>query len=117
MTLPPLTVRRWKRIEYQRLVDLGAFHGNPVESSPEPDLVVVPGARADYRGALPTRPVLAIEVAEWSLAFDRLNRDPGVDASAPHGWRYRWLETSTPPAVIVPLALPTVRIAVSVLVP
>src|SRR5262245_59449196 len=191
MTQPPLTVRRWKRIEYQRLVDLGAFHGDPVEliggqlivaepqgsahatavgavddalraalpsgwivraqmpvaldeeSSPEPDLVVVPGVRADYRGSHPTRPVLAIEVAESSLAFDRLHkgslyaragiadywivnltdqvldvyRDPGLDAWAPYGWRYRWLETLTPPAVIVPLALPTVRIAVADLIP
>jgi Uma2 family endonuclease len=191
MTQPPLTVRRWKRVEYQRLVDLGAFHGDPVEliegqlvvaepqgsahatavgavddalraalpsgwivraqmpvaldeeSSPEPDLVVVPGVRTDYRGSHPTRPVLAIEVAEWSLAFDRLYkgslyaragigdywivnlidlvlevyRDPGLDTSAPYGWRYRWLETLTPPAVIVPLALPAVRIAVADLVP
>jgi Uma2 family endonuclease len=28
---PPLTVRRWKRAEYERLVDLGVFAGDPVE--------------------------------------------------------------------------------------
>jgi Uma2 family endonuclease len=191
MTQPPLTVRRWKRVEYERLVDLGAFQGDPVEliggdlvvaepqgsahatavgaaddalraalppgwivraqmpvtldddSVPEPDLVVVAGARADYRGSHPARPALAIEVADWSLPFDRLHkgslyaragindywivnlidrvlevyRDPGQDASAPYGWRYRWLETFTPPAVIVPLALPAVRVAVADLVP
>ncbi|PWU22018.1 MAG: hypothetical protein C5B48_10700 [Candidatus Rokuibacteriota bacterium] len=27
----PLTLRRWKRAEYQKLVDLGVFHGDPVE--------------------------------------------------------------------------------------
>ena len=27
----PLTVRRWTGTEYERLVDLGAFHGDPVE--------------------------------------------------------------------------------------
>jgi len=27
----PLTLRRWKRVEYERLVDLGVFQGDPVE--------------------------------------------------------------------------------------
>jgi Uma2 family endonuclease len=27
----PLTVKRWKRAEYERLVDLGVFEGDPVE--------------------------------------------------------------------------------------
>ena len=31
MAQAPLTVRRWKRIEYDRLVDLGAFEGEPLE--------------------------------------------------------------------------------------
>jgi len=31
MTEPPLTLRRWKRVEYERLVDLGAFQYDPVE--------------------------------------------------------------------------------------
>jgi len=32
MRQPPLTVRRWKRVEYDRLADLGAFEdGDPVE--------------------------------------------------------------------------------------
>jgi len=32
MRQPPLTVRRWKRVEYERLVDLGAFDDDePVE--------------------------------------------------------------------------------------
>jgi len=32
MKQPPLTVRRWKRVEYERLVDLGAFdEGDAVE--------------------------------------------------------------------------------------
>src|SRR5216117_4090044 len=120
MTQSPLTVRRWKRAEYDRLVELGAFDGDPVEliagqlavaepqrpyhasavgstdyalravlppgwivrtqspvwlddeSEPEPDLVVVPGLPADYRLAHPGRPVLTIEVAESSLAFDHI---------------------------------------------
>src|SRR5919109_2491522 len=31
MAQVPLTVRRWKRTEYARLVDLGAFEGEPLE--------------------------------------------------------------------------------------
>jgi Uma2 family endonuclease len=31
MTQAPLTLRRWKRVEYDRLVELGAFHGDAVE--------------------------------------------------------------------------------------
>lgn len=27
----PLTLRRWQRAEYDRLVDLGVFHGDPIE--------------------------------------------------------------------------------------
>jgi len=119
MTQPPLTLRRWKRVEYERLVDLCLFQSDPVEliggqvvvaepqssyhatvvgaaddalrailppgwmvraqmpvalddeSAPEPDLVVVPGIRADYRESHPARPALAVEVADSSLAFDR----------------------------------------------
>jgi Putative restriction endonuclease len=84
MTQAPLTARRWKRVEYERLVDLGVFEGEPLElirtqqpvslddeSEPEPDLAVVPGPPRDYRYAHPERPTLAIEVADSSLEFDR----------------------------------------------
>src|SRR6266849_10589858 len=115
----PLTVRRWTRDEYERLVDFGVFQRDPVEliggqlivaepqgsyhaaavgaaddalramlppgwivraqmplalddeSAPEPDLALVPGARADYLGSHPARLALAVEVADSSLDFDR----------------------------------------------
>ncbi len=102
------------------------------ESEPEPDLVVVPGRPGDYRESHPERPVLAIEVAESSLSFDReqkgslyaragvqdywivnlvdrvleVYRDPGPDPAAIYGWRYRSVTTLLPPAVVVPLRLP-----------
>jgi Uma2 family endonuclease len=191
MTHPPLALRRWKRAEYDRLVELGVFAGEPIEliggqlviaepqypyhasaisaadyalraalppgwtvrtqspvslddeSEPEPDLVVVPGRPADYRHAHPARPVLAVEVAESSAAFDRVHkgslyaraqlqdywilnlvdrvlevyRDPGPNPSAPYGWRYRSVTTLAPPAVVVPLAFPAVQIAVADLLP
>ncbi len=191
MTHPPLTLRRWKRAEYDRLVDLGVFEGDPIEligghlvvaepkgtyhtsgvstaeyalravlppgwivrtqapvslddeSEPEPDLAVVPGRPADYRHAHPARPVLAIEVADSSLAFDRVHkgslyaraeihdywivnlvdrflevyRDPGPDSSAPYGWRYRSIAMLAAPAVVVPLAFPAIQVTVADLLP
>ncbi len=191
MTQAPLTLRRWKRAEYERLVDLGLFQSDPVEliggqlvvaepqgsyhatavgaaddalrailppgwivraqmpvalddeSAPEPDLAVVPGTRADYRESHPSRPALVLEVADSSLDFDRQHkgslyaragvpeywivnlidrvlevyRDPGLDQSAPYGWRYRSVETLAPPSVVVPLALPSAQIAVADLLP
>lgn len=186
-----MTVRRWKRVEYERLVDLGVLEGDPVEligghlivaepqnsphatavgaaddalraalpsgfivraqmplalddeSAPEPDLAVVPGRRADYQLAHPTRAVLVVEVADSSLHFDRdekgslyarariaeywivnlidrvleVHRDPAPDPAAPHGWRYRSVVTVASPAVVAPIALPTAPIHVADLVP
>jgi Uma2 family endonuclease len=187
----PLTLRRWTRSEYDRLVDLGLFEGEPLEllggqlvvaephgayhasaisavdyavravlppgwlvriqlpvslddeSEPEPDLVVVPGRPADYLQSHPDRPVLAVEVAESSLSFDRAHkgslyaragvrdywlvnlvgrvlevyRDPGPDPEAIYGWRYRSITVLAPPAVVVPLAFPSSQIVVAELLP
>src|SRR6266850_4923184 len=191
MTQPPLTLRRWKRAEYEQLVDLGVFQGDSIEligghlvvaepqgayhasavtrvdyalravlpggwivriqapvsldddSEPEPDLVVVPGRPADYRHAHPQRPALTIEVSDSSLQFDRqrksslyaragiddywivnlidrvleVYRDPGPEPSAFYGWQYRSVTTLAPPAVVVPLAFASSRIAVADLLP
>jgi Uma2 family endonuclease len=191
MTQAPLTLRRWKRTEYERLVGLGIFEGEPIEliggqlvvaepqypyhassisaveyavraslpsgwlvrtqspvslddeSEPEPDLVVVPGRPADYRHAHPALPVLAVEVAESSLAFDRLQkgslyaragiqdywivnlvdrvlevyRGPVADPSAAYEWRYRSLTSLGPADVAIPLAFSSSRISVADLLP
>ncbi len=191
MPQPPITLWRWKRSEYDRLVGLGAFQGHPIEliggqlvvaepqgtyhasaitrvdyalrtilpggwivriqapvsldddSEPEPDLVVVPGRPGDYHDAHPTHPVLAVEVAESSLAFDRqhkgslyaragiqdywivnlvervleVHRDPGPDPSAAYGWRYRSVTRLGSPDAVVPLAFPSSRLAVGDLLP
>jgi Uma2 family endonuclease len=187
----PLTLRRWKRAEYDRLIELGVFADEPIEliaghlvvaepkgsyhtsavsaaeyalrdilppgwivrtqapislddeSEPEPDLVAVPGRPTDYRDAHPARPVLAIEVADSSLAFDRehkaslyaragiqdywivnlvdrvleVYRDPAPDPSAPYGWRFRSVVTLRPAAVVVPLRFPQRQILVADLLP
>jgi Uma2 family endonuclease len=43
-------------------------------SVPEPDVLVVPGRERDYLTAHPTTALLAIEVADTSLAQDRLTK-------------------------------------------
>jgi Uma2 family endonuclease len=191
MKQAPLTLRRWTRVEYDRLVEMGLLDREPVEligghlvvaephgsyhastlgaagdalrallpprwlvrvqlplalddeSEPEPDLALVPGAWADYRSDHPSQPALVIEVADSSLAFDRgekgslyarggirdywivnlvdrvleVYRDPGPDPAAPYGWRYRAVEWPARDAVVSPLALPSVRVVVSALLP
>jgi len=191
MKQAPLTLHRFTRMDFDRLVDLGVFHGKPVEliegllvvaepqgshhastvgavgdalrtglppgwlvrvqmpvalgdlSEPEPDVAVVPGTWADYRAGHPVRPALVVEVAETSLAFDRgekaglyarggvrdywivnlvdrvleVFRGPEADPTAPHGFRYRTAERPGPGAVVSLLALPSVRLSVSDLLP
>jgi len=191
MKQAPLTLRRWTRAEYDRLVDLGMLDREPVEligghlvvaephgsyhagtlgaagdalraalppgwlvrvqlpvalddeSEPEPDLALVPGEWTDFLTTHPSRPVLVVEVSESSLLFDRAEkgslyarggirdywivnlverllevyREPEPDSTAPYGWRYRSVQRMTRDAVISPLALPTVRVAVAALLP
>jgi Uma2 family endonuclease len=113
------------------------------ESTPEPDLAVVRGTRADYLHAHPSVPALVIEVAHASLVFDRrskgslyargavqdywivnvaervieIYRDPQPDPTALWGWRYDTLAIARPGDTISPLALPTTPIAVESLLP
>jgi Uma2 family endonuclease len=57
-------------------------------SEPEPDLCVVRGRAKDYRDAHPTSPVLVVEIANESLARDRLRKGP---AYARAGIRDYWI--------------------------
>jgi Uma2 family endonuclease len=112
------------------------------ESEPEPDVAVIAGTRRDYSREHPSRPVLVVEVAESSLAFDRehkgslyaragiadywiLNlverllevyRQPVADQRIRFGWRYASMEALGPGSSVAPLAAP-VPIAVSDLLP
>jgi Uma2 family endonuclease len=191
MTQAPLTPRRWRRVEYERLVDLGVFENDPIEliggqlvvaephgtyhaaaisaidyavrtilppgwivrsqlpvsldddSAPEPDVAVVLGRPADYRESHPSRPVLIVEVAETSLAFDRqhkaslyarggiedywivnlvdrvleVHRDPMADDTAIFGWQYQSVIALTRAELVVPLAFTSARLAVAELFP
>src|SRR5919106_1160451 len=180
-------IRRWKRVEYERLIDKGVFtpgerlelidglllvaepqsssHFTAVRlaavaltrafgagwdvrtqgpialddaSEPEPDVAVVRVGPRDYAEAHPADPVLVVEVALTSLAFDRehksslyaragrpeywivnlvdrvleVRREPRPVASAPYAWDYDDVETLRPGERARPLAAPAARIAV-----
>ena len=113
------------------------------DSEPEPDVSVIPGRPRDYPVDHPARPVLVVEVAETSLAFDRRHkgrayaraglpdywivnlidrhldvyRRPVIDPAAEFGWRYLDVEFFTAGATIVPLARPDIAVAISDMLP
>ncbi|HEV8641442.1 MAG TPA: Uma2 family endonuclease [Methylomirabilota bacterium] len=121
--------------------------GSPVAlddtSEPEPDLAVVAGRPWDYRRGHPSKPVLAVEVAETSLAKDRLwkgglyaragiadywivnlvdevlevYRQPVPEPSRRFGWKYASVRLFKRNAVVSPLAAPRARIRVADLLP
>jgi Uma2 family endonuclease len=106
-------------------------------------VAVVRGRHADYRHAHPARAALILEVAESSLAFDRvqkgslyaragvadywivnlvdsvveLYRNPAPDLTAPFGWRYSSVERFRPPATLTLLELPQAAVPVAALLP
>ena len=69
MTQAPLTLRRWKRIEYDRLVDLGVFEGEPLELIGGQLIVAEP--KGTYHSS-------AVSTAEYALR-----------ACLPSGWIVR----------------------------
>ena len=113
------------------------------ESEPEPDVTVTAGDPRDFLPSHPAQPVLVVEVAESSLAFDRAEkgslyararvqeywiinlvdrvlevyREPAPDASAPYGWAYRVALTLGSGQHVTPLAAPSARILVADFLP
>ena len=112
-------------------------------SEPEPDVVVAPGRPRDYRDAHPSQPVLVVEVADTSLALDRLRkgslyaragiadywvvnlidevlevyREPVRESSAHGDARYNSVSLLRRNAVVTPLGAPRARIRVAALLP
>lgn len=112
-------------------------------SEPEPDVVVVPGRPRDYLDGHPSRPVLVVEVADTSLALDRLRkgglyaragiadywvvnlvdevlevyREPVRAPSGPGDWKYGSVRLHRRNTVVTPLAAPRARIRVAALLP
>jgi Uma2 family endonuclease len=113
------------------------------ESEPEPDVAVCAGSPRDYLTGHPSRPVLLVEVAEASLAFDRehkgslyarahvpdywivnlvdhvleVHRDPTPSADAPYGWRFSTRRRLGATDTVSPLRAPRARILVADLLP
>jgi len=126
--------KHWTRVEYERLIDLGA---------PEPDIAVVPGSRRDHSRAHPSHPVLIVEVADSSLEFDRrekaslyaragiadywildlggqvleVYREPVAAPHARYGHRYGATITLSAGDAVSPLSAPTVAVLVADLLP
>ena len=112
-------------------------------SEPEPDVAVVRGHPRDYLDAHPTTPVLIVEVADSSLAEDRLRkgglyaragiadywivnlvdnvlevyRRPERAPSGRWGWKYGSVRLLRRNAVISPLVAPRAKIRVATLLP
>jgi Uma2 family endonuclease len=111
-------------------------------TDPEPDVSAVPGKRTDYTDHPPTAS-LVVEVSETTLAYDRgdkaslyakggitdywivnlvhgqleVYRDPGPDATQPHGHGYATVVAMKPPASVSPLCAAGVSIPVADLLP
>ena len=192
MTEADVRIKRWSRVEYERLVEVGLFmpgehlelidglllvaepqppsHFTAVRlveralgrafgtgwevrpqgpialdetSEPEPDVAVVRGEPRDHAHQHPSAPVLVVEVAVTSLAFDRgekaslyaragrpeywivnlvdrvleVRRDPVPSHTAAYGWIYATVTTLPAGATVFPLAAPGAGIAVADLLP
>ncbi len=113
------------------------------ESEPEPDVAVVPGSPRDYLPSHPARPVLIVEIAHSSLAFDReqkgslyaragiadywivnlvdrileVYRDPALAPHGPYGWGYGSVVALRAGDLVSPLAAPHARIRIADLLP
>jgi Uma2 family endonuclease len=113
------------------------------QSEPEPDLAVVPGGLRDYRAGHPARPVLVVEVADSSLALDRLRkgalyaragvadywvvnlvdevleiyREPTEVSPGRGDWKYGMVRVLRRNATVTPRAAPRARIRVAALLP
>lgn len=112
-------------------------------NKPEPDVVVVVGSFHDYKHAHPTTAVLAVEVSDTTLAYDRstkaaiyaragiedywivnlpdgvleVHRQPAAMADRPLGHHYRSITRLTPGDTLPPVGRPDAAVAVSALLP
>jgi Uma2 family endonuclease len=112
-------------------------------SEPEPDLAIVRGRLRDYLDGHPAATVLVVEVADSTLAADRLRkgglyaragigdywivnlvddvlevyRRPERAPSQRYGWKYGSVRLLKRGAVVSPLAAPRARLRVSELLP
>jgi len=136
MKQAPLTRKRWRRVEYERLVDLGAFDREPVELLGGQLIVAEPKGSehatavdmADdaLRPALPPGWIVRVQnpialddesAPEPDIAVVGGTRAEYPGVTAPYGWRYASVERVTAPRSVAPLGVPTATIAVAALLP
>lgn len=112
-------------------------------TEPEPDILVVPGSRQQFRSAHPTTADLIVEVSDTNLSYDRhhkaglyaragireywivnipdrrleVYRDPVPDPTQPFGHRNPTRIDLQPGATVSPLALPAAAVPVTDLLP
>lgn len=113
------------------------------DSEPQPDLAVVAGGPREYTAAHPSKPVLIVEVSDWSLRYDRgikgsryaasgiaeywiinlpdkkleVRRDPQPEPSERFGHHYATVQSLSISEAVQPPVMPTVSIAVMDLIP
>ena len=95
-----IKVRRWTRIEYDRLVEGGFLRADDAVELLDGGLYARAGI-ADY---------WIVNLAERRL---EVYREPAPDAAAPFGWRYRSVIVPDREAVVSPLAAPVARVRVA----
>jgi Uma2 family endonuclease len=124
-------------VRWQMPLDAGEL------SEPEPDIAVIQGSVRDFKESHPIMALLIVEVAETSLSYDRsakaslyakvgipdywimnladrqleVHRRPAADASFPFGFGYADVKILVEGDFVSPLLTPTVKIAVSDLMP
>src|SRR5580765_2053485 len=132
--------RRWTRIEYEKLIDLGIFRpGEAIDLLGGELIVSEPQGALHYTAILKTaRALEAVFGAGWVVRtqgpyaragladswivnlIDRVldvYREPAADPSSPFGWRYTRREVLRPSAEVRPLAMPSAAIRVADLLP
>lgn len=138
--LTPLLVHHFQsgvHVRVQLPIDLGQV------IEPEPDFAIVAGVAQAYLTAHPTHAELIVEMSDSSLAYDRTRKgslyaragireywivnlvdhhvevytDPMADPTQHYGHRYGRRVNLTVPAMISPMALPGVSLAVADLLP
>ena len=118
-----LQLKRWKRVEYERLVDRGVFEpGDRVELIDGLLLVAEPQSSLHYTAVLLVERALARAFGDdWIVnLIDRvleIGREPRAEPSAPYGWDYARVDVLGPSERVTALGAPGVEILVADLLP
>jgi Uma2 family endonuclease len=114
MATAPIRTKRWTRLEYERLVDLGAFGPGDLVEVADTSLV----SDREWKGSLYARARVPeywiVNLADRGL---EVYRDPRPAADAAFGWRYTAIRRLSSSDILAPLGAPEARIAVADLLP